>query len=107
MSPSSPSSPRKIKRHGQGFATASMVIGIIALVTLVGGLILGLLAMILGWIAVHRGGLDAKSATGLITGALAFVIGIVFAMFMWTGFAFSQSADSAAVVWHDLPAPGE
>ena len=68
-----------------GMATTAMVLGIVALVlcwTGVGGILLGLLAVVFGIIAVLRArrgeaGGQGRAIAGLVTGALGLVLGAV------------------------------
>lgn len=70
------------QRRGSGMATAAMVLGIIALVlcwTIFGGIILGLIAVILGAIAyrrARRGEADGqgRALAGLITGGIGILL---------------------------------
>jgi hypothetical protein len=76
-----------------GMATASLVLGIIALVlcwTAFGGLVLGLLAVVLGIVAVRRarrgeGGGQGRAVAGLVTGGLGLLLGILF-LVVWINF---------------------
>lgn len=68
-------------RHGSGMATAALVLGIIALVfcwTVIGGIVLGLLAIVFGIIGVRRAKAGApgkvRAIIGIVTGALGLLI---------------------------------
>lgn len=71
-------------RRGAGMATAALVLGILALIlcwTIVGGIVLGLLAVILGIIAVGRARRGeapgrGRAIAGIVTGALGLLISI-------------------------------
>lgn len=90
--PPQPGMP-KPPRPGSGIATASMVIGIVTLVTCVGGVVLGPLAVILGLVAARKGGFEGKSITGIITGSVGFLIGATFAFIMVVGFLAAADED--------------
>lgn len=70
------------QRRGSGMATAAMVLGIIGLVfcwTIVGGIVLGLLAVILGTIAYRRARRgeaegQGRALAGVITGGLGVLL---------------------------------
>jgi hypothetical protein len=69
-----------------GMAIAALVLGIAALVlcwTAIGGLLLGLLAVVLGIVALRRArrgvaGGQGRAIAGLVTGALGLVLGALF-----------------------------
>lgn len=72
-------------RGGSGMAIASLVLGILALITsftVFGGIVLGLLAVILGVIAmrgINRGLRSGRgmAIAGIVTGALGLILAIV------------------------------
>ena len=81
-----------------GLGTAALVIGVVSLVLVVLilfsplGVLLGLVAVILGIVGivrVNRGEADnrGEAVAGLVTGALAVVLGLVFAISIGTFFA--------------------
>lgn len=80
-------------RPGSGMATASMIIGIVTLVTCIGGVLLGPVAIILGLVAARKGGFEGKSITGIITGAVGFLIGAGIAFAMVVGFLAAADED--------------
>lgn len=71
-------------RYGGGMATAALVLGILALVfcwTIFGGIVLGLIAVVLGIIAARRGGRGqapdrGRAIAGIVTGALGLLIAV-------------------------------
>ncbi len=91
--PPQPGMPRP-PRPGSGMATASMVIGIVTLVTCIGGVLLGPLAIILGLVAARKGGFEGKSITGIITGSIGFLIGAVVALVMVMGVLAAADEDA-------------
>jgi hypothetical protein len=72
------------QQRGAGMATAALVLGIVALVlcwTVIGGVVLGLLAVIFGAIALRRASRGeaegrGRALAGLITGALGIVAAV-------------------------------
>jgi hypothetical protein len=72
-------------RIGSGVATTSLVLGILALIscwTVVGGILLGLAAIVLGFVGLRRAnrgqaGGHGRALVGLITGVLGALIAIV------------------------------
>jgi membrane-bound ClpP family serine protease len=81
-----------------GLGTAALVLGVVGLVLVIlilfspVGVVLGLLAVIfgiLGIMRVNRGEADnrGQAVTGLVTGALALVVGLFFAISIGTFFA--------------------
>ena len=72
-------------RAGSGMAIAALVLGVLAVLsswTVIGGILLGLVAIILGFIALSRakrgqGGGKAMAIIGIIAGALGMVLSIV------------------------------
>jgi MFS family permease len=75
---------RPAMRHGGGMATAALVLGILALVlcwTVFGGIVLGLVAVVLGIIAARwasRGEAPGRgrAIAGIVTGAIGLVIAV-------------------------------
>jgi hypothetical protein len=75
---------------GAGMATTGMVLGIVGIVlcwTAFGGMLLGLLALVFGIIGLQRvrrgeGSGRGRAITGIVTGALGLVLGVVF-LFVW------------------------
>lgn len=71
-------------RRGAGMATAALVLGILALIlcwTVVGGIVLGLLALIFGIIAARRAGRGeapgrGRAIAGIVTGVLGLLLSI-------------------------------
>jgi hypothetical protein len=88
--PPPPAAPRN------GFGIAALILGVLGLLfswTIAGGIILGVVAVIIGFLA--RGRVKRREATngglavsGIVLGALAIVLGLVFIP-IWIGF-FSQ-----------------
>lgn len=78
-----------VKAPGSGFALASLILGIAAIVTCwfgIGGLF-GLVGLILGIVAINKlrktpGAGKGMAITGIILGALGLVIGIVMTIFI-------------------------
>jgi membrane-bound ClpP family serine protease len=78
-----------------GLGTAALVLGVVGLVLVIlilfspVGVVLGLLAVIFGILRVNRGEADnrGQAVTGLVTGALALVVGLFFAISIGTFFA--------------------
>jgi len=73
------------RQPGEGFATASMVFGIISLVFFVfnwfipfGEVIFGIVGIILAIIAKNRGYAGSKTTTGLICSIITVVLGGIF-----------------------------
>lgn len=72
-------------RSGAGMATAALVLGILALltsITVFGGIVLGLLAVIFGIIAARRAGRGeaagrGRAVAGIVTGALGILLAVV------------------------------
>jgi len=72
-------------RTGSGMAIAALVLGLLSLpatFTVIGGILLGLLAIIFGVIAVRRfnrgqGGGKGMAIAGIVTGALGLVLSII------------------------------
>jgi membrane-bound ClpP family serine protease len=88
----------RVQPRQNGFGTAALVLGVVGLVLVLlilfspVGVILGLLAVvfgILGIMRVNRGEADnrGQAVTGLVTGAVALVIGLFFAISIGTFFA--------------------
>ncbi|MDQ6837932.1 MAG: DUF4190 domain-containing protein [Actinomycetota bacterium] len=79
-----PYAPAVAPRRGSGMAVAALVLGILGLITsitVVGGIILGLLAVILGVIASKRAkrgeaGGRGMALAGIVTGVLGIIIAI-------------------------------
>ncbi len=88
-----PPAPPVLTRPGSGLAMASMIIGIVTLVTCFGGILLGPLAVILGVVAGRKGGFEGKSITGIATGSLGFLTGLFFGFFMLMGFFAASEAN--------------
>jgi membrane-bound ClpP family serine protease len=87
-----------VRPRQNGLGTAALVLGVVGLVLVILilfsplGVVLGLLAVIfgiLGIMRVNRGEADnrGQAVTGLVTGALALVIGLFFAISIGTFFA--------------------
>jgi hypothetical protein len=82
-----------VPRRGAGMATAALVLGIIAIVlcfTAFGGILLGLLAVVLGAVALRRARRGeaeghGRAVAGVVTGGLGLVLGVVF-LFVWLAF---------------------
>jgi len=74
-----------VATRGSGMATAALVLGILALVTCFtvwGGVLLGLLAIILGGIAVRRANRGegfgrGRAIAGIVTGLIGLVLAVV------------------------------
>ena len=86
-------------RGGSGLAVAALILGILALITfwtVIGGVVLGLVAVILGFIArskaKHGAGGGGMALGGLITGLLGIVLGIGFAVLV--GSVFSEAVQA-------------
>ena len=90
--------PRRAPARQNGMGTAALVLGVVALVLAVLilfsplGVLLGLLAVILGIVAimrVNRGQADnrGQAVAGLVTGAIALLLGLFFAASIGTFFA--------------------
>ncbi len=85
-SPHSGASPavQPVRTAGAGMATAALVLGTMALITsftVIGGILFGLIAIILGVVAVRRAsrGLAAgrgRAIAGIILGALGLLLGV-------------------------------
>ncbi|SDJ48328.1 protein of unknown function [Frankineae bacterium MT45] len=79
-----PASAPTTARRGSGMATAALVLGILALVTcwtVIGGLILGVLAVIFGTVAARRAGRGEADGRGrAIAGVVTGVLGVVLAV---------------------------
>jgi hypothetical protein len=73
-----------VSRHGAGMATASLVLGILALITgitVIGGVVLGLLALIFGVIAARRARREGapgrgRAVAGIVTGVLGIILAV-------------------------------
>jgi membrane-bound ClpP family serine protease len=87
-----------VRPRQNGLGTAALVLGVVGLVLVIlilfspVGVVLGLLAVIfgiLGIMRVNRGEADnrGQAVTGLVTGALALVLGLFFAISIGTFFA--------------------
>lgn len=66
--------------QAKGFAVASLVTGIVALVVVItgwGGVALGLAALVLGIVALKKSQPKGMSVTGIVTGSLGLVGGIL------------------------------
>jgi hypothetical protein len=71
-------------RYGGGMATAALVLGILALIlcwTVFGGIVLGIIAVVLGIIAARRASRGeapgrGRAIAGIVTGALGLVIAV-------------------------------
>jgi hypothetical protein len=76
-------------RYGGGMATAALVLGIIAILTsftVIGGVVLGLLAIVLGIVAARRAkrGLApgrGRAVAGIITGAIGLLLSVALIAF--------------------------
>ena len=73
-----------VRRYGAGLATTALVLGIIALlssITVIGGIVFGLLALVFGFLGLRRTKLGApgkgRAVTGMVTGALGLVVSVV------------------------------
>ncbi|MBF6350136.1 MULTISPECIES: DUF4190 domain-containing protein [Nocardia] len=85
----------------KGLAIAALVCGILAAIsfcTIVGGILFGLLAVVLGAIAAVKvrrgtGGGGVMAVIGLILGAVAIVAAIVFGVFFWNFWEDSGGKD--------------
>ena len=79
-----PGAGRSGYRHGGGMATAALVLGVLALVTsltVIGGVLFGLLAVVLGAVAGRRAkrGLApgrGRSIAGVVTGLIGLILSI-------------------------------
>jgi hypothetical protein len=73
--------PTDNRTQGSGMATASLVLGILALITsftVIGGVVLGLLALIFGILVVRRAAPGrGRAIAGIVTGILGLVLAIV------------------------------
>lgn len=75
---------------GAGFAIAALVLGILAVLscwTVVGGILLGLVAIILGivgWRRANRGAATGKgmAITGVVLGTIGLLLSVVFVVFI-------------------------
>jgi hypothetical protein len=88
---------------GQGLAIASMIIGIVAVVSSlflwcccsfigsIGGVLVGALAVILGFVARSQGSRSGMALTGIITGFAAIALGIILTILLFVGVAFMQA----------------
>ena len=71
-------------RYGGGMATAALVLGILALIlcwTVFGGIVLGIIAVVLGIIAARRASRGeapgrGRAIAGIVTGAIGLVIAV-------------------------------
>jgi heme/copper-type cytochrome/quinol oxidase subunit 2 len=83
-----------------GFGVAALVLGILAIVlcwTGIGGIVLGILALIFGILGVRRA--NRREATnkgvaisGIVTGAIGLVVGIIFTILWVTAFSIFGNA---------------
>lgn len=90
MPPAGPGAPQaqQARQPRNGFGVTALVLGILALVlcwTVLGGIILGVLALIFGIVGLvraNRGEATNKgmSISGIVTGAIGLVVGIIFAV---------------------------
>lgn len=73
------------RRGGAGLAIAALVLGILALltsITVIGGIVLGLLAVVLGFLALRKAkrgeaGGRGMAIAGIVTGALGLIIAVI------------------------------
>ena len=72
----SPMPPKPEKKKGDGFATASLVLGIVALVLSVAG-ICAILAIVFSVISLQKSGKNGKAIAGLVLGIVALLIVII------------------------------
>jgi heme/copper-type cytochrome/quinol oxidase subunit 2 len=75
-------------RHGAGMATTALVLGILALVTcftVIGGIVLGLLAVVFGFIARGRARRGApgggRAVAGIVTGVIGLLVAVALIAF--------------------------
>ena len=79
-----PGYDRPPMRYGAGMATAALVLGILSLIlcwTVFGGIVLGILALVLGIIAARRAGRGeapgrGRAIAGIVTGVLGLLLSI-------------------------------
>jgi hypothetical protein len=97
-------SPRRRRRGkssaGDGLGIASMIVGIVAVISALfglccvigsgAGIIIGIVAVILGYVGRSQGSRSGMGMSGIITGFAAIVISLIFVVLTFVGIAFMQ-----------------
>lgn len=94
---------RRASQAGQGLAIASMIVGIIAVasslflwcccsfVGSIGGVLLGAVAVVLGFVSRSQGSRSGMGVTGIVTGFAAILLGVVLSILLLLGVAFMKT----------------
>ena len=81
--------------QAKGLALTALILGILSLIfswVPIAGAVGGIIALILGILALRKGQSKGLSLTGIITGAIAFVIGVIVTIFFFVALSVGLSA---------------